>query len=375
MPGPDQLDGRVAEAPGLERTISRPVANTAYVAVLLAKNMDCVTLESMVGPARGRAPGSTFPRTWSTAGAPASEQFALWSDICDHAFVPVTVQRDRCGEFISSVTARKVGSISVSRLNSERQTVARSWGHIERTAGDVFFVNLPLCSGTGATQDGRRADLRSGDLMLIDGSRPFELMFTRRFQQISLTLPHDLLASRLAAPWEACAVAIPGDRGVGAVASGAIRGLARGAEPFDRHAAGAVCEQIAMLLALAVGGLHAPVKSISRALLLQAALDELERSLAEPGLSAARLAERIGVSTRYLHRLFADRGQTVGNRILERRLERCRTDLEDPAGRHLTVAWIACRHGFADPAYFARAFKRRYGVTPSEHRRMAAAPV
>ncbi|MGH2888111.1 MAG: AraC family transcriptional regulator, partial [Solirubrobacteraceae bacterium] len=26
------------------------------------------------------------------------------------------------------------------------------------------------------------------------------------------------------------------------------------------------------------------------------------------------------------------------------------------------------------PAYFARAFKRRYGVTPSEHRRMAAAP-
>ncbi|MGH2930210.1 MAG: hypothetical protein ACRDL8_18545, partial [Solirubrobacteraceae bacterium] len=69
--------------------------------------------------------------------------------------MPVSVERDRCGEFVSSVTARQVGSISVSRLNSERQTVVRSWDHIERTAGDVFFVNLPLCSGTGAAQDGR----------------------------------------------------------------------------------------------------------------------------------------------------------------------------------------------------------------------------
>ncbi|MGH2857853.1 MAG: helix-turn-helix domain-containing protein, partial [Solirubrobacteraceae bacterium] len=177
-----------------------------------------------------------------------------------------------------------------------------------------------------------------------------------------------------AAPWEACALAIPGDQGVGAVASGAIRGLARTTGPFGGHAASALCDQIAMLLALAVGGLHPPVKSGSRALLLQAALDELERSLAESDLCPARVAERIGVSTRYLHRLFADRGQTVGRCILERRLERCRSDLEDPAGRHLTVAWIACRHGFGDPAYFARAFKRRYGVTPSEHRRRTTAP-
>lgn len=329
----------------------------------------------VVGPVVGRPSGSTSARTWSTARAPVSEQFALWGEICDQAFVPVTIERDHCGKFVSSVTARRVGSIGVSRIDSGQQTVIRGWEHIKRVAGDVFFVNLPLCAGTAACQDARRAELRPGDLMLIDGSRPFELTFARRFHQISLTLPHDLLAPRLAAPWEACAVAIPGDRGVGAVASGAIRGLARSAEPLDRHAAGAVCEQISMLLALAVGGLHAPVKSISRALLLQAALDEIERSLAEPYLSAASLAERIGVSTRYLHRLFADRGQTVGNTILERRLERCRSDLENPAGGHLTVAWIACRHGFADPAYFARAFKRRYGVTPSEHRRVTTAPV
>ncbi|MGH2857837.1 MAG: helix-turn-helix domain-containing protein [Solirubrobacteraceae bacterium] len=323
---------------------------------------------------KGRSPGSTPARMWSTSGAPVSEQFAVWSEICGQAFVPVTVERHRGGQFAASVAARRVGPIGVSRIESDPQRVVRDREHIDRDCGDVFFVNLPLSSGASAGQDGRCAELRSGDLILIDGARPFEQTFSHRFRQISLTLPHDLLATRLAAPWEACAVTIPGDQGVGAVASGAIRGLARSAGPLDRHAAQALGDQISTLLALAVGALHAPVKSASRALLLQAALDELERSLGEPDLCPARVAERIGVSTRYLHRLFADRGQTIGCCILERRLERCRSDLEDPAGRHLTVAWIACRHGFGDLAYFARAFKRRYGVTPSEHRRRTTAP-
>ena len=103
-----------------------------------------------------------------------------------------------------------------------------------------------------------------------------------------------------------------------------------------------------------------------------AALEEVERSLGDPGLTPATVAARVGISTRYLHQLFSARGQSFGRRLARRRLERCRADLADPVYAEWTIAEIGWRNGFADPSYLARAFRRAYGVSPGEHRRAAA---
>jgi AraC family transcriptional regulator, positive regulator of tynA and feaB len=322
----------------------------------------------MGGPSRG----STAERTWTTASLPEPERFPFWRDMVSGAFVPVSPTRLTEGPFAGRVTARTVGGLGVSRIASQAQSVERSSGHIERRAGDVFFLNLPLSAGTLATQNGRTASLRSGDFVVVDSTRPFELRFEQEFQQISFTLPHDSLAPLLAAPWDATAVRIPGDRGVGAVASGALRALANTSRPFDRHAGRALTSQLAGLVALALGGVQVPPASTSRALLLQAALDETERALDDPELSPAHVSERLGISIRYLHRLFADRGPSFGRWVLTRRLERCHRDLADPARGHWTIGDVACHHGFGDPSYFARAFKARYGMSPREFRRMCA---
>jgi AraC family transcriptional activator of tynA and feaB len=130
-------------------------------------------------------------------------------------------------------------------------------------------------------------------------------------------------------------------------------------------------DHIAGLIALALGSAQPRVRSRGRALLLQAAIDEVERSLSDPALSPIVVANRIGVPVRYLHRLFEDRGRSFGRWLLERRLERSERDLSDPARAHWTVADIAGQHGFNDPSYFARAFRARYGVSPREYRRTA----
>jgi AraC family transcriptional regulator, positive regulator of tynA and feaB len=312
--------------------------------------------------------GSTPERLLTTAKAPASEQFALWREIAGEAFVPVLISRRERGPFMSSVGARTVGGLGVSRIVSQPQSVARTSQQIVGRTGDVFFLNLPLSDGTVASQDGRTARPAKGDFVLVDSTRPFELEFEGGFRQISIAIPHDCLAPLLAAPWDATAVRVPGDRGVGAVAAGALRALAKNGGPVDRHAARALADQIAGLVALALGGVQKPPASTNRALLLQAALDEVERSLGDPGLSPARVAERVGISTRYLHRLFADRGTSFGRWVLARRLERCYRDLAEPARRHWTVGDLARRRGFLDPSYFARAFRARYGLSPTELR-------
>jgi len=99
--------------------------------------------------------------------------------------------------------------------------------------------------------------------------------------------------------------------------------------------------------------------------LLRSAKDEVERSLGDPGLTPAVVAARVGVSTRYLHRLFSDAGPSFGRWLLLRRLERSRSDLCDPHLGHWTVTEVAWHNGFADPSYFARVFKLHYGMTPS----------
>ncbi len=311
----------------------------------------------------------TPQRTWSTATVPEPEQFAFWNEVVWEAFIPVSVTRAGEGSFVSSITASQVGPLAVSRIASPAQSVARTSSQVSRQAGDIFFLNLPLTDSSFASQDGRTARLQKGDFAILDSARPFELGFEDDFQQISLTLPHDLLAPLLATPGDATAIRVRGDRGVGAVASGALRALAAAGGSYDRQAARSLTDQIAALVALALGGITAPPASAAPALLLQAALDEVDRSLGDPDLSPSHVAERVAISTRYLHQLFSERGTSFGRWVLARRLQRCRQDLTDSDRDHWTIAEISCEHGFRDPSYFARAFKIHYGISPRDLRR------
>ena len=241
----------------------------------------------------------------------------------------------------------------------------------EREASGIFLLNVALSDNTFASQGGRRAELAQGDFAIVDSSQPFEL----GPGLASLTIPRELLAPLLAAPWEVTAIRVRGDSGVGAVASSALLALARLDSSLDTRAAALLADQIAGLIALALGGAYEPAASTRRAPLLQGALDEVERSLDDPELSPARIAERVGISTRYLHQLFSERGPSFGRWVLTRRLQRCREDLADPRRAHWTIGEIAHGRGFRDSSYFAKTFKARYGVSPRELRRAAAASV
>jgi len=95
---------------------------------------------------------------------------------------------------------------------------------------------------------------------------------------------------------------------------------------------------------------------------------ELEQDFQNAEMSAAAVAHRHGISVRYLHVLFEQSGQTFGDFVLERRLRFAMSRLTDPRCRHLRIADIAFDAGFADLTTFNRAFRRRFGDTPSSVR-------
>ncbi len=123
------------------------------------------------------------------------------------------------------------------------------------------------------------------------------------------------------------------------------------------------------LVALAMRGATKPDAAAPSAdsALRRRVLGIVEAQLADPALRTLSLAAACGASVRTIQNLFASMGTTPSAYILERRLARAAERLG--AAPDASITEVAFELGFNDSAYFARAFRQRFGVSPREWRR------
>ena len=116
------------------------------------------------------------------------------------------------------------------------------------------------------------------------------------------------------------------------------------------------------------GSSHGDLRAATRA---DALLERMRRyaleHLRDPGLGPDQIARAHFVSTRYVHKLFAAAGCGVAAWVREQRLERAWAELRRSS--ETSVASVAARWGYRDPASFSRAFRQTYGCSPRELRR------
>ena len=98
------------------------------------------------------------------------------------------------------------------------------------------------------------------------------------------------------------------------------------------------------------------------------AVDVMHHYFNQPQLTRERIAEKVGVSSRYLARLFAQTGTTVMERLKEIRLTRASVQLVEEHMAHASIAEIAATNGFSSAAHFCRVFKKRFAMTPMQWR-------
>ena len=91
-------------------------------------------------------------------------------------------------------------------------------------------------------------------------------------------------------------------------------------------------------------------------------------NLDDPHLTLDRVAAAIGCSKRYLHKLFDGEADTLNAYIWQRRLERIRQDLADPALADRSITEIAFGRGFSSSTHFSRSFRESCGVSPRVYR-------
>jgi AraC-like DNA-binding protein len=268
------------------------------------------------------------------------------------------------------------GAVRVGELSSSTPGGAR------RTARHARALDRQLCKvdviadGHGVIeQDGRQAQLGPGDFCVVDLSRPARWAMAPA-RCVAVLFPAAMLPLPARDVGRLTAVRISGDRGAGALVSSCARQLGGQlddcGEAEQARLGTAMLDLLSVALASRLGRAAAvPPETQQRALLLRVQAF-VEARLGDPELSPGAIAAAHHISLRYLHKLFASREATVAAWIRERRLERCRRDLLDPALRDQPVSAIGARWGLVDAAHFSRAFRAAHGLPPTEYRHQAA---
>ncbi len=97
-------------------------------------------------------------------------------------------------------------------------------------------------------------------------------------------------------------------------------------------------------------------------------LAQINEGFADQQFSTRMVAERLGLSVRYVQDLLQGSGLSITDRIMQLRLEKARTMLTDDRNCSLRISDVAASCGFNELSYFHRSFRRRFGASPARFR-------
>jgi AraC-like DNA-binding protein len=311
-----------------------------------------------------------MPTLYRAADQPASARRDYWRHVLGEQLVPMEIRTDDESPIGDRLLVGSVGPLRVVDATRGAGEVVRTERQIRRFDPGRYQMFLQLEGTADGVQEGHAVRFGPGDLSIVDLSRPLRCRHSTG-RTVLVTFPKRLLPLR---PHEVTALLgarISGDHGTAALVAGLLRQLPLHLGEINGSAArlgSAILDLLHATLAeqLEQGGTVAR-HSRQGALLLRIHA-YIDQRLAETGLTPARIAAAHHISVRYLYKLFEGQPLGVAELIRQRRLERCRADLQDPAMSDLPVSAIAHRWGFTDDAHFNRTFRRAYGVAPGKFR-------
>jgi AraC-like DNA-binding protein len=304
------------------------------------------------------------------ASAPGFDAFEPWRSSLDQLF-DATLPGERPNHFRGDVTGFHLGESLVFNNASVAQTLSRNRWRIQRSGIDHVMIQYQTKGRLRGDYDGRSVEIGPGDIGFVDFARASTSADTD-FSRITMIVPR----ARLPASFRdrnLHGVVLDGKRPATRLLGQYLAALFQTAGQLTPPEAAAAMDAA---FVLAEGAWNArrelgpdPQNATSRTL-RQLALALIDRRLAQPDLAPEPIAAALCISRSTLYGLFAaDDG--VMNVVLARRLDRCFDVIVDIRNR-ATISDIAFAHGFRSEAHFSRAFHKRFGVTATEARRLAA---
>ena len=316
--------------------------------------------EGLVG-AVGHAGSRRASRaSFTTVGLPDARRLELWEDHNARALVAMTCRTFTYEALEASEWNIQTPGLRLARIAAGAHVVERTLREIQRNPAGAMLLTVVVSGEVSVCDSDGVVTLRPGHAVLTDTDVPSMRGYAAG-EQLLLTVPKPLYRDAVSAGTS------PARRvfDLSAQASGQATGSAlvrlmrealQGTDPVDLPG---LERDVLRLLGQMVLGPRAGDRDSQ----FEAACSFIRQNLADPSLSASRIAAALGVSERQVSRIFSVHGG-VARWVTDERLDRARADLASPS-RH-SVGEVARRCGFGSQSYFTRVFKQRFGVCPRD---------
>jgi AraC-like DNA-binding protein len=310
----------------------------------------------------------------STDELPERDRVAVACEVYGRLTARLDIEPVREAPFHFRMVATALPELVISTFSSSPVTVRRT-RELLADGNDDVVLSAPPAAQTMVSQLGREVSHHAGDAVLMSATDIFSIKAASMLRCLTLTLSRRRLAATVPGLEDALMRPIP--RGAEALRlltsyGRAFESQQSLATPELRHL---VVNHVYDLAALALGATRDAAAIANgrgvRAARLHAIKTEIRDSLDRHELSLAGLAAHHGVTPRYVQMLFESEGTTFSQFLLDQRLARAHRMLGDRRLAERTISAIAYEAGFGDLSHFNRAFRRRYGETPSDVRSSA----
>lgn len=305
------------------------------------------------------------------AGGPHGHHYEVLREEVCRTFCRVDIEPSRTDRLECKVDIIQLGSLSMGAARG-------SSGHFLRTRTlmsdgcDDFVLISAMSNSIAANQNGTTIELGQSEMCLLEMNESGGVGLQGGNHFTAIRIPRWELISLVPAAEDMLIKPLRHEPGMRTLIQRYFSLSAASAETLDAEAqqvtARHLVELIALLLRSGDDDANLSLQGSAAAARLNLIQSQVTAGLHDSELNIASVAGRNGLSPKQVQRLFERAGTTFAEFVLEQRLLHAHGLLGNPVGRQQKIAMIAYASGFGDLSYFNRAFRRRFGMTPSEWR-------
>ena len=262
-----------------------------------------------------------------------------------------------------------LGGVRVASVRSQKALVDR-WGGTRRPGSgpEELHVIVQTLGHVVVSRQGQSAVLANGDLTFFPVRDPYQIAVSDRNESLVIDCPME----RLAFPPDnrvAFAERVDGAAPAVGMLRDFLRSLLRQKWPEDPDPEDMnILGEVLLRLLVRCFNVQRSDPEAASAGTRERVISFVMKHLTDSGLRTGMIARALSLSPRTVQDVFAAMATTPTAFILSNRLSAAAEVLErgDDFGNLTDLAFDL---GFNDSAYFARRFKRRFGVSPGRYRR------
>lgn len=301
------------------------------------------------------------------------KRVAFWQEMVSQTFVQAHCDSKLGKAFRGGISTEVFATTEISRIEATQQRIDRRRSDIARACKPRFYLCYHAC-GHARYSDYRNGQVQTllgpGDMILLDNCEPYAGEYEERVVSFVLQVPHELLRDRFRLPERVVGRKLDAKRGINRFAGDFLRSSLTQSDVLVAAHRPMIANMALNLFAgvLAEEAGEQTQDGTHQAILVMRIKQHILSRLGEPSLNLERVAGSMGLSVRYVSRLFQNDGLSFGRYLLQQRIERCRQDLANPLLRGRRISEIALRNGFNNLAHFSRVYRAAVGSSPSEFR-------